>query len=414
MSTSILVCVVSRDENPRTLAIESAHKAAQYANARGIPCQVSNAYSCHAVDLARNRAVAGALNSDPRPTHLLMVDDDVLIQEDAVVALLDCKADIAGGCYPNMKRTIGEFCRLAPGILVRVKDKWLARWFDGITDATAVAGGCMLIHVSVFEKLGFPWFRWPQYLDKDGEVRHKSDDVDFCDRARELGCTIRAHGNVRCSHLKTIDLSHFIAQPNMEPWEPRWKRPATLAEQMAPPAYGSHLPVLQAIGSKLNGQIKCVVEYGAGKYSTPAFCDRKMFPSVEKVESHESNMKWMSGLQNHIQDDRWHCYYTPLSAMAKNVDPEADLVLIDCDTIDETDDEKRFLHRRQLIDAYALHEHPLVVVHDSNFQGIAECLVKAPYKYRANYHPEHGPDTAVLSNSVDVTTILGDPSHDES
>lgn len=396
----VTICIVSRDENARREAFEYVRRACEYARARGIRADFGMSFSAHTVDHARNRAVAGVIDTDC--THVLMVDDDVFVPEDVIPALLSVDADIAGGCYPGMKRVKREFSRLCPCVLIRRGQTWAASWFDGIIDATAVAGGCMMIRKEVFAKVGFPWFRWPQRLE-EGEVKHKSDDVDFCERAAEAGCTIKAHGNVRCSHFKEVDLALFIAQPGQPPWEPHWICPPSLARQAAFPDYGSHIPVLRAIGRHLNGGARKIVEYGSGKYSTPVFVDREWYEHAESVTSYESDPEWMETVQRLVNDERHTSYLTPMDRMADNIEPDADVVLIDCDY--SHDEDNRFQARCDLIRAYEQHEHPVVVVHDSNFKSIAPTVNGSQYRYRATFKPEFGPCTTVLSNNVPVEEI---------
>lgn len=398
----VTVCVCSRDENPRREAFEYVRRACDYAGAHGVPSCYGKAFSPHTVDHARNRGVAGFLESES--THVLMVDDDVLVPVDTIIELLRVNADVAGGCYPGIKRVDREFSFLAPCVLIRIGDRWAAGWFDGVLDATAVAGGCMLIRRGVFEKVGFPWFRWPQEWDEEAaEIVHKSDDVDFCSRALAAGCTIKAHGGVRCSHLKQVDLSLFTAQPHQAPWVPRWRGPVSVAEQNAFPAYGSHIPVLHAVGKYLNGNARNIVEYGSGKYSTPVFCDRRFFEHAESVTSYESDPRWMEVIQGAVKDERLQMYLTPVNRMAESIHEDADVVLIDCDYSAKTGD--RFETRRELIKAYENSGKPVVIVHDSNFKQIQPAVESSRFLHKKTYTPDFGPQTTLLSNSVRVEDI---------
>ncbi len=404
---TVTVCVISRDQNPRRKVFTFVDAACRYAMNHGISAGYGVAQSGHSVDLARNKAVVGALAIDPKPTHILMVDDDVMIPEDTITALIGCDTDIAGGCYPGLKRVRDGSQNLAPCVLVRREERgWVGRWFEGVVDVQVVPGGCMLIAVEVLEALGFPWFRWPQYMSDDGdEIEHKSDDVDFCDRARALGYKIKAHGGVRCSHFKELDLSLFIANPDREPWVTTWGGLTTIEQRADWPEFGSHVPALKAVGALLNSRAVKVIEYGCGEYSTPVFCNRDDYPHCTSVVSYESNLQWMGKIQDEIPDDRLKMYLTPTARMADSIHPDADVVFIDCDYALDAKGDARWKPRRQLIEAYAKTERPVVLVHDSNFKGIAPAVEGAGYKYRAVYKPKYGPDTAILSNSVDVTNL---------
>lgn len=202
----------------------------EYAIKHGVPTNFGIGASGASVDFSRNIAVSHAIKANPRPTHLLMVDDDILMPEGTIPALLACDAGIAGGCYPAIKRVReGENGKrrdaVAPIVMVRRNGEWSPGWFDGIVDAEVVPGGCMMIRTDVIDALGFPWFKFPQELSGDGVITNKTEDVDICDRARAAGFAVRAHGGVRCSHMNRIDLSLFVAPVGCSPRVPLWTGP---------------------------------------------------------------------------------------------------------------------------------------------------------------------------------------------
>lgn len=171
-----------------------------------VPCEYKPLHERYGVALGRNRAVASFLDSPY--THLLFVDDDVVVPPNTINDLLECDADIAAGCYV-MLHPVNR--RATPVLTVFDGEQWAREWFDGVKDAERVATGCMLIRREVFAKVGVPgeWFRWPSWIE-DGKFQHRSDDVEFCRQARERGFTIRAHGNVRCGHLRLVDLGCLL------------------------------------------------------------------------------------------------------------------------------------------------------------------------------------------------------------
>ena len=54
----------------------------------------------------------------------------------------------------------------------------------------------------MFEKLDQPYFR---FVPNEDNTRHvRSEDIDFCDRARLLGFQIFADTHVVCIHAKEV------------------------------------------------------------------------------------------------------------------------------------------------------------------------------------------------------------------
>src|ERR1700692_3929280 len=58
----------------------------------------------------------------------------------------------------------------------------------------------------------------------------------------------------------------------------------------------THLPVLLAMNHLF--KIEHVLEFGAGKFSTLSFLDRKLFPLVKSVHSYETDPNWKSQVES--------------------------------------------------------------------------------------------------------------------
>ena len=166
---------------------------------------VESPYGPH---IARNLSVASFLKGDD--THLLFVDDDVLVPAGVLVRLADHDVDVVAGCVPALKH-IGGYA--VPYIAVRDGMKspgtWSTSWFDGLRETTGVGAACLLIRRQVLERLDFPWFRWEQEWN-GGHYTYHTEDLDFCDRVRSLGFRIYADGAVRCGHIKQVDVGAMI------------------------------------------------------------------------------------------------------------------------------------------------------------------------------------------------------------
>ncbi len=208
----ILCCIASRDGVIQSDVLVRANTASVHAHNAGLQVEMSIAKYPYGVAMCRNRGVFDFLR-DERFDRLLFVDDDVLIPDHTITTLAAVDADIVFGCYGTVRINPidGHF---KTEVLIRPKGKdWLTDWFDGVIDADCGGGGCMMIRRDVFSKIGFPWFRWPEQLTPN-DIAMQSDDGNFCDRALAVDCTIKAHGNVRCGHNKTIDVSKLVGVCN--------------------------------------------------------------------------------------------------------------------------------------------------------------------------------------------------------
>jgi hypothetical protein len=65
--------------------------------------------------------------------------------------------------------------------------------------------------------------------------------------------------------------------------------------------YATHLPVLLALARLLD--VKRVLEFGCGDFSTGTFLDRRAFPKLERLESYENDAEWAKRVRDAAQDD---------------------------------------------------------------------------------------------------------------
>src|SRR6185295_2581550 len=67
--------------------------------------------------------------------------------------------------------------------------------------------------------------------------------------------------------------------------------------------YATHIPIL--IGLARLREIRSVLEFGCGNYSTLTFLNRFAFPQLERLHSIENDDSWASTMQEAAKDDRW-------------------------------------------------------------------------------------------------------------
>jgi len=158
------------------------------------------------VDEARNYAVNRAIEGGYK--YLFFLDYDVLVPPKTLrklVYLAENNPDryVFGGIY-CVKRTPIE-----PIIWRREFGCGIAwDWKVGtiIDDVVGIGCGCMLIRLSLFEKLSQPWFKTDEeYIDNGsgGEIMHKStEDLYFCRKmVEETKTFITVDASLLCGHI---------------------------------------------------------------------------------------------------------------------------------------------------------------------------------------------------------------------
>ncbi len=163
--------------------------------------------------------------------------------------------------------------------------------------------------------------------------------------------------------------------------------------------YATHVPIL--IGLARMRQIKNVLEFGCGRYSTLTFLNRKAFPDLVKLHSIENDISWgetMSEIAK--QDERWTLRLVPgdIAPSVSELDLESfDLILID--------DSKTSAERAATICAVAKKQpqRPLIAIHDFEVGEYQEAATRfrRRYKFRA-FTPKTG---LTSNNAVDIRRL---------
>jgi len=144
---------------------------------------------------ARNEIALSFMASEC--THLLFVDDDVLVPQGAVPLLLAAETPIVSGWYRDvLKRPI--IYQLEPFALWPA-DKPVE---PGLHMIDGMGLGCTLIERQVFEKVTQPWFETLSQIDAQGRLVETGEDVRFAEKLRAHGFTWVLHGDVACDHAR--------------------------------------------------------------------------------------------------------------------------------------------------------------------------------------------------------------------
>lgn len=155
-----------------------------------------------------NRAVS--LNAD----YVLMVDNDVVLPEDALVNLLEGAKLVTLGFYAhrgNDNLYNGRTC------ICKLYDENGKKYFNYPLDSEYTAEevmqmreagrykvevhgggmGCALIKSDVFGIIAYPWYDWVNYKSR-GML---SEDLYFCEQCRKKQIKIYADTRVTCGHM---------------------------------------------------------------------------------------------------------------------------------------------------------------------------------------------------------------------
>lgn len=129
-------------------------------------------------------------------SHLFFLDSDMLVCGDVIMKLAEHNKMVVGALYNEKKMPPVHTVKVMENGKLEIKNTDnLPRQ---IFKCYAVATGCMLIDMRVFDKLEKPWFFYNYF--EDGRIDY-GEDVWFCDRVQKAGF------DVWCD--PTIDIRHI-------------------------------------------------------------------------------------------------------------------------------------------------------------------------------------------------------------
>ncbi|WP_152494992.1 glycosyltransferase family 2 protein [Paraburkholderia kururiensis] len=130
------------------------------------------------IPILRNNAVNEAQTFGV--DYVLFLDSDMIFPGDTIRRLLAHDKDIVGATYTK---------RVPPyNILGRTLDDQPLKAAEGLHEVAGLPTGCLLIKMSVFEKLRRPYFRTPHTEEAEGVMPQiQGEDYYFCEAARAAG-----------------------------------------------------------------------------------------------------------------------------------------------------------------------------------------------------------------------------------
>jgi len=174
----------------------------------GYPLQLISVKSS-IVAVARNNGVEFARESGSE--FILFLDSDMVFPPDTLLRLLQHGKDIVGATYTK---------RVAPfDILGEPLANQRTVLTDGLLEMQRIPTGCLLINMSVFDKLSKPHFRF----ETNAEGQIVGEDYLFCDRARQAGFRIwcdaalsREIGHIGQSVYRLSAITHDATLPKLK------------------------------------------------------------------------------------------------------------------------------------------------------------------------------------------------------
>ncbi len=136
-------------------------------------------------------------------SHIFFIDHDMKFEPNVLAKLLSYDKDIIGALYNY------RYLPLTPMLKYFTEDrKWtgeleksaIKKIPNELFEVAAVAGGMMLIKMSVFDKLKKPYFGMEQ--DQDGN-RVMTEDCSFFLKAQEVGYKVWCEPSLNIKHVGT-------------------------------------------------------------------------------------------------------------------------------------------------------------------------------------------------------------------
>ncbi len=171
MENRVAICIPSGDELKADFAMSLAGMVSVTKTKIGL-CNAKSSI----VAIGRNLLVGQA--QEIKATHMLFLDSDMVFPVNTLDRLLSHKKDIVGCVYSRRVPPIFTMGSTRDGKTVHIN--------SGLHSMAMIPTGCLLIKMSVFDKLDKPYFKGR--IDDNGTII--GEDVEFCEQVIKAGYDI--------------------------------------------------------------------------------------------------------------------------------------------------------------------------------------------------------------------------------
>lgn len=158
----------------------------------------------------RNLGIKQALEVEPPPEWMVFLDSDTVPQGNPFDAIAEGGGDVIVLMTPVWAASQNPIDPVWSNVWIAGEDgEPEPRWIDYENEGPFVpilkaGAGCMIVRTEILREN--PSLRFLPSLNDDF-LWEKSEDLGFCDRARELGYSVTLYTPVLCGHYQNIDIS---------------------------------------------------------------------------------------------------------------------------------------------------------------------------------------------------------------
>ena len=208
------------------------------------------------VDQVRNLIADWVINGNY--DYLFSVDSDISFAPDTLSKMLSHNKDVVSGIYIQRiqgKHTIEIMRKNSNGGISHVN------WGDingqGLVPIDGCGFGCVLIKGEVFKSIPYPHFVYHSAIDHANTV---SEDVHFCNQARDKGFTLWADTSIICEHTGSYTFRVDMTMKNEDPVRHRLKELRQIVS--IPDSHFNYLKTIKEIEPKIIYDIgSCVLHW---------------------------------------------------------------------------------------------------------------------------------------------------------
>lgn len=161
------------------------------------------------IDLGRNELISRTLTDSPDVTHILFIDQDMVLPEDVVTKLLDRDKEVVGATY---------FTKDPPYYPVALvwdendNSHFLDSWTDDLTPVGSIGMGCTLIRTDLLRDMQAEYESVdgdrPGWFVINGQRRPMGEDTHFGFRCHKMGIVQYMDTTLLCGHEGSEVVTH--------------------------------------------------------------------------------------------------------------------------------------------------------------------------------------------------------------